>query len=397
MNLSILLRIGAVLVCLACLAAPPETSAAGLQTPVFPGKNWEQATPESQNVDSDKLRAAIDYLAQHSGSNKVERLVIVRNGRMIWRGAEADTRQNVWSVTKAFTSTAHGLLIEDGKCTLDTLAQEFNPALAEHYRTVTLRHLATMTSGIDGVGGSYDFDDRRRGDQNALVELLPPFFEAGTKFMYWDEATQHYGFVLTKIAGEPLQAYLKRRVLDPIGVTRFDWKPDATGKVPNWTGGIEISASDLARFGLLFLNRGNWNGKQLVPADWVREATRVQVPASIPNALPSSSRKGAGVYGYHWWPNGVKPDGRRKWPDAPVRTYARSGYNNDDLFVIPPWNMVIVRLGLDQREDEITAGEYNEFLRRVGEAILDPVAEGECRTWHSVTVSFRGPAPGYLK
>jgi CubicO group peptidase (beta-lactamase class C family) len=336
---------------------------------VFPRKDWLQATPESQGVDAKGLQAAVDYLQEHSGSNGVKRLVIVRHGRMIWRGAEADIRQKVWSVTKAFTSTAHGLLIEDGKCSLATLARDYCAALAEHYPTVTLRHLATMTSGIDGAGGSYDFDDRGRGDQNALVEPLEPFFAPGTKYMYWDEATQYYGFVLTEIAGESLDAYLKRRVLDPIGVTRFAWRQDSTGKVPNWTGGIEISADDLARFGLLFLCQGNWNGKQLVPARWVQEATRVQVPASIPNALPGSGRKGAGVYGYHWWPNGIKPDGQRKWPQAPPSAFARSGYNNNDLFVIPPWDMVIVRLGLDQSEDEITAAEYSEFLLRVGAGI----------------------------
>ena len=147
------------------------------------------------------------------------------------------------------------------------------------------------------------------------------------------------------------------------------WKPDSSGKVLNWTGGIEISAEDLARFGLLYLNRGNWNGRQLINADWVDQATRVQVPASIPNALPSSSRKGSGVYGYHWWPNGITPEGQRRWPDPPLSTYERSGYNNNDLFVIPAWNMVTVRLGLDEREDPITTAEYNTFLRLLGEAI----------------------------
>ena len=358
----------------------------------FPGKDWELASPQSQNVDAEKLKAAVDYLAASAGSNGVKRMVIVRNGRMIWRGPEADKPQGVWSVTKAFTSTAHGLLIEDGKCTLDTLAKDFDPALAKYYPTVTLRHFATMTSGLDGVGGGYDFDDQRRGDQNALVEPLPPFFPPGTKYMYWDEATQHYGYTLTQIAGESLHDYLKRRILDPIGITQFNWKPDATGKVLNWTGGIEISAEDLARFGLLFLNRGNWNGRQLINADWVDQATRVQVPASIPNALPTSSRKGSGVYGYHWWPNGITPEGQRRWPDAPLSTYSRSGYNNNDLFVIPAWNMVTVRLGLDEQEDEITTAEYNTFLRMIGEAILDPVVDGELRVWHPVTVRFRGPA-----
>ncbi len=344
---------------------------------VFPGRRWREATPESQQVSSQKLAGAVAFLEESAGSNGVRRMVIIRNGRMIWKGSEADKKQGVWSVTKAFTSTANGLLIEDGKCTLDTLAAGFNPSLGEHYPSVTLRHLATMTSGIDGVGGSYDCDAEGRCDANALVDPAAPFFAPGTKYMYWDEATQQYGFVLTKIAGEPLEDLLKRRILDPIGITRFGWKRDSTGKVPNWTGGIEISAADLARFGHLFLNRGNWNGKQLIDAAWVGEATRVQVPATIPDAHLTSNRQGSGVYGYHWWPNGVRPDGKRRWPDAPPGTYARSGYNNNDLFVIPAWNMVTIRLGLDQREDNITAAEYSEFIKRVGEAIIEPVVHGE--------------------
>jgi len=360
---------------------------------VFPGAAWTEVTPESQYVDSTKLKAAVDYLRDHSGSNGVKRLIIVRNGRVIWKGPEVDRRQRVWSVTKAFTSTAHGLLIKDGKCTLDTLARQYNPEdLAEHYPNVTLRHFATMTSGYDGIGGSYDYDEKRRGDQNALVGPMPPFFAPGTKYQYWDEATQQYGYVLTQIAGESLYDYLKRRIFTRIGITKTDWELDSTGKVPNWTGGLVVSASDLARFGLLFLNEGNWAGEQLVPASWVREATRVQVPPSIPNALASSGRKGSGVYGYHWWPNGVTPEGKRRWPDAPLCTYSRSGYNNNNLFIIPAWNMVTARLGLDEREDEITVAEYNVFLKKLGESILDPVVEGRRKVWHPLTVSFHGPS-----
>ncbi|MEJ2627051.1 MAG: hypothetical protein P8078_00625, partial [bacterium] len=76
---------------------------------VFPGAAWQDATPESQSVDSAKLQSAADYLAEHAGRNGVERLIIVRNGRVIWKGSEVDRRQRIWSITKAFTSTAQGL------------------------------------------------------------------------------------------------------------------------------------------------------------------------------------------------------------------------------------------------------------------------------------------------
>lgn len=256
------------------LLTSPVDLAKAADNMIVPDAAWKQATPESQGVDSVKLQAAAEYLREAGGQEGVKRLVIVRNGRMIWRGPESGKPQGVWSVTKAFTSTAHGLLIEDGKCTLETLAKDYDPALAKYYPNVTLRHLATMTSGLDGVGGAYDFDNQHRGDQNALVEPITPFFPPGTKYMYWDEATQHYGYALTQIAGESLHEYLKRRILDPIGITQLTWKPDTTGKVLNWTGGIEISAEDLARFGLLYLNRGNWNGRPPV----VRQAARPGEP-----------------------------------------------------------------------------------------------------------------------
>ena len=78
----------------------------------------------------------------------------------------------------------------------------------------------------------------------------------------------------------------------------------------------------------------------------VDEATRVRVPASVPSGHNGPDhREGSGVYGYHWWPNGIKPSGERKWPDAPDGTYTRSGFKNNRCFVISDWNMVIVWLG----------------------------------------------------
>ena len=362
---------------------------------IFPGKNWQQASPESENVDSEKLEFAVDWLEQNVPFDGVKRLIIVRNGRVIWQGPEVDQLQRVWSVTKAFTSTAHGLLDDDGKCSLDTRAKDYAVALNDYYPDVTLRHLANMTSGYDGVGGTYNCDPEGHCDDNSLVDPLPPLFEPGTKFLYWDEAAQQYGFVLTKIAGEPLDCLLNRRLLKPIGIQKIVWELDYTGKALNWAGGLEISASDLARFGLLFLNRGFWKGEQLISAKWVDAATTVQVPLSIPDAFPVTKTKGSGIYGFHWWSNGLRSDGTKRWPDAPFGTYARSGYNNNDLFVLPAWNMVIVRLGLDQGERvngfTITNTIYNDFLKRIGLAILDPVVEGNMKVWNPLTINFRGP------
>jgi CubicO group peptidase (beta-lactamase class C family) len=128
----------------------------------------------------------------------------------------------------------------------------------------------------------------------------------------------------------------------------------------------------MARFGHLMLNRGNWNGKQLVSAGWVKQATSVQVPAHLANAHPKGEIEGSGQYGYNWWVNGVDRQGKRKWPDAPTSTFAALGHNNNRMWVIPDWEIVIVRLGLDEAQRRIDDAVANEFLRRVGEAMVGP-------------------------
>jgi hypothetical protein len=134
---------------------------------------------------------------------------------------------------------------------------------------------------------------------------------------------------------------------------------------------VQISARELARFGHLFLNKGSWNVKQLISRAWVEAATGVHVPAKTPWAQPESEIDGRGVYGYNWWANGQLPDGKRKWPGAPAGTFAAAGHNNNRLFVIPEWNMVVVRLGLDQADVKMGDDVWGRFLELVGTALVE--------------------------
>jgi CubicO group peptidase (beta-lactamase class C family) len=156
--------------------------------------------------------------------------------------------------------------------------------------------------------------------------------------------------------------------------TNWDWADLGTvdgivvnGGSGNNGGVMKISAREAARLGLLFLNRGKWNGKQLISESWVEAATRVQVPATVPHGFAERDDEGPGEYGFNWWINGVKPDGKRKFPHAPPGTYCGAGHNNNYCFVIPEWNMVIVRLGLDG-----SAGDrvWDAFLGKVGESLI---------------------------
>jgi CubicO group peptidase (beta-lactamase class C family) len=344
----------------------------------FPGEQWREVTPESQGVDSAKLNEAISYLKDHSGSDGVTELVIIRNGCMIWKGTNIDKMHGVWSLTKSFTSTVLGLLIDDGKATLDTLACDYLPYMEPAYPRVTLRHFTTMTSGY------YAFGDEPRGSYKHGPSTTPfapaptPLFKPpGSHYAYWDSAMNQFANVLTRIAAEPIEDLFKRRIADPIGIDRskWDWGDFGVldGIVVNGGSGnsnkhIQISARELARFGHLFLNRGKWKNKQLISASWVDTATEVHVPVSI-SVQELSGADGRGTYGFNWWVNGIRPTGTRNWPGAPPDTYSASGFNNNDMFVIPAWNMVIVRLGLDERDFAITNAIYSTFLEKVGQAI----------------------------
>ena len=384
----------------ALLAALVLTRPASAGDTAFPRAEWQEADPASQGVDRAKLEAAVEYLKAHAGRDGVGELVIVRNGYVIWQGDRRDKVHGIWSCTKSFTSTCLGLLIDDGKCTLDTLAKDFLPAMAKAYPAVTLRHFTTMTSGYRAIG------DEPRGrylhgpSQTPLAPNPEPLFAPGSHYAYWDSAMNQFAHVLTRIAGEPLDELFRRRIADPIGMDPNEWRWGDFGDVDGFrvNGGsgnnnnhVFISARQMARLGRLFLHRGNWSGRQLISAAWVDQATSVQVPPATPLGHPESGIDGPGVYGFNWWSNGRHPDGRPKWPGAPAGTFAASGHNNNDMFVIPDWNMVITRLGLDQADHAITDKEYGLFLRKVGQAITDATVEGPRRVWHPLTVTFRGP------
>ena len=155
-------------------------SQADASDPVFPGEHWLEATPESQGIDPSKLDAAIGYLADHAGPDGVKELVIVCNGYLIWEGTETNAYHTIHSCTKTFTSTVLGLLIEDGKCTLDTSAAQYLPSLDDRYSLysdITLRHLVTMTSGYKGNDGVIT-DEKRWGDPIAHLTPEPPRYVA---------------------------------------------------------------------------------------------------------------------------------------------------------------------------------------------------------------------------
>lgn len=174
---------------------------------IFPGETWEEATPESQGIDTEKLERAIARLESETGRDGARELVVIRNGRLIWKGDNIDHVHGIWSCTKSFTSTVLGLLIEDGKCTLDTRAASFLPALKSHYSDVTFRHFTTMTSGYRAIGDEATGGYTHGPSATPFTPDPKPLFEPGSAYAYWDSAMNEFANGLTRVAGEELDVF----------------------------------------------------------------------------------------------------------------------------------------------------------------------------------------------
>jgi CubicO group peptidase (beta-lactamase class C family) len=349
---------------------PPRTQ--------FPTEEWEEVAPEAEGVDSAWLRAAVDHMAATFGRDGARELVIVRNGRLIWAGPGADAYHTIYSCTKTFTSTLLGILVDEGKCSLDDLAVKYVPGLDDHYTLygkIRLRHLASMSGGYRGQVVDKR-PDQPWGDVMAYLNPREPAFEAGTHVQYNDHDVFILGKILTLLTRTPLQDQFQRRIAGPIGIERWEWGVSGTvdgiplNNPPGNPGGagaagVKISPRDLARFGLLMLNRGNWNGRQLLSPAFVDEATSNRIPLTG----GFRNRDFRGRYGFYWWTNGAMIDGRRPWPSAPSGTYMAHGNGGNFCCVVPEWNVVIVRMGAPApKADQAWEGFFAKVARAFPDA-----------------------------
>lgn len=349
---------------------------------VFPSNDWQVAAPATQGVDAARLASAVAYMDAHFGPDGAKELVIVRNGYLIHKGPKGDAYHNVWSCTKTFTSTVLGLLAADGKCSPDDLAAEHLPELDDDYPAygrIRLRHLASMSSGYKGEVLDVT-PEQPWGRPMAYLTPTAPMYEPGSQVRYHDHQVFVLGKILTRLAGESEQSMFQRRIADPIGMKKFDW--GVSGRVDEivlnnaagtpTTPGVQTTPRDMARFGLLYLNRGDWNGRQLLPARFVDEATRNQVAAAGASSFLH------GRYGYYWWTNDVRPDGKRPWPSAPHGTYTSHGHSSNFCYVVPEWNMVIVRMGTTPILSGILGVEakWEAFFAKLVEAVGENIGSG---------------------
>ncbi|WP_421735116.1 serine hydrolase domain-containing protein [Cellulomonas sp.] len=247
----------------------------------MPGlRRLPRSTPEEQGVDPRALSRLVDALV---GWPELHSLMVLRHGAVVAEGWAApyapDRLHELYSLSKSVTSTAVGFAVADGLLTVDDLVLDHFPDLAPatpdaNLRRMRVRHLLTMTTGH-----AQDPTERVFPTADWVASFLaqPVEHEPGTFFAYNTAATFMLSAIVQKLTGQRLLDYLGPRLFEPLGIEGATWQQSPDG-IDTGGSGLSATTEDIAVFGQLYLQGGIWEGNQLVPADWVAEATRAQVP-----------------------------------------------------------------------------------------------------------------------
>ena len=290
-----------------------------------------RATPESQGISS---AAILDFVqAADSSIDAMHSVMLVRHGRVVaegwWGPYDARTPHVLYSLSKSFTSTAVGLAVAEGKLTVDDEVLKFFPEEAPaqpsaNLRAMRVRDLLRMSTGHQTEPSMFTGADSSLRDASWVKRALahPVPFKPGTHFLYNSPATYLLSAIVQKATGQTVLDYLGPRLFTPLGIESPTWVASPQG-ITAGAYGLNVRTEDIAKLGQLYLQKGMWNGRQLVPAKWVEDATSRQT------AHGSSPRSDWDQgYGYQFW---------RSRHD----TYRGDGAFGQYMFVLPQHDAVL--------------------------------------------------------
>ena len=271
------------------------------QTNILP-----RSTPESEGVYSKNI---IDFL-EAAGKSKHEfhSIMILRHGKVItegwWKPYGRDLKHTMYSVSKSFTSTAVGFAVSEKRISVNDKVVSFFPdqlpeTISPQLAALRIKDLLSMSVGQDPDPTGAVIT--RENDWVKAFLSLPIYSNPGSKFLYNSLATYMLSAIVQKVTGQKIVEYLKPRLFQPLGITRIDWETDPKG-INSGGWGFRIKTEDLAKFGQLYLQKGKWKGKQILPASWVEEATtkKIEQTPELSQASKDSSDWRQG-YCYQFW------------------------------------------------------------------------------------------------
>ena len=271
-----------------------------------PGDDWEVSTPEEQGLDPELLD---EFYEDAHDLDTLYSLLVVKDGFLIaeqyFNGGSADEQTLIQSATKSYISALVGIAIEQGcLSSVDQKMLAFFPEVADEVtdprkREITIRQLLQMRSGYpDEETDAAYLEALYLGVPTPLIEAFPLVSEPGSDFNYSNLTYNWLAIILERACGPDLRDFARQYLFEPTDTEVGDWLNDYEGNYIG-SGGIHVTARDAARFGLLFMRDGIYEGVQVVPADWVHASLQTYSERARDYGW-GFSFKDLG-YGYGWW------------------------------------------------------------------------------------------------
>ncbi|MET1051173.1 MAG: serine hydrolase domain-containing protein [Mycetocola sp.] len=318
-------------------------------------RSLPRSTPSAHAVDARGISAFVTAV-ENTPDVEPHSLMLLRDGAVLaegWWGPYTPERVHLlYSLSKSFTSTAAGLAVTEGLLSLDdTIISHFPELDAEitdaRSRSIRVRHLLAMASGHRDE----TLDRALELDPENLVRgflLLPPDEDPGTVFAYNQPCTYTVARIIERVSGQSLTEYLRPRLLDPLGIDDVGWFTDASGFELGFSG-LHAQTEAIAALGQLYLQRGEWDGRQLLPTAWVDEATRSHI--STGSDAASDWEQG---YGFQFW-------------------MARHGFRGDGAYgqfcvILPEHGVVLAMTGQSLDMQAVLNLAWQHLLPAIGDA-----------------------------
>jgi CubicO group peptidase (beta-lactamase class C family) len=319
---------------------------------------WETASLTDVGMDETPIAQFMNE-ALNNLEHKIHGILIVKSGRLVFEEYfpgyafyhgpltefDRETKHNLASVTKSFTSALIGLAIDNGfiqnvNQKMFSFFPEYIDLNNDEKDKITLEHLLTMTSGLEWDESTFSYSDPRndvvqlfyQNDPIRFILNKPIVTEPGTQFLYSSGSTNVLGEIIQKTTGMRADDFAREHLFSPLGIADYQWV-ELSEEVLYTSGDLKMRPRDMAKLGNLYLNIGVWNGEQIISEGWIKSSTKSFIQASVDFD-----------YGYKWWLHTFEINSKQ------VESFSAQGWGGQYIFVFPSLDMVVVT----------TAGYYDE-------------------------------------
>jgi CubicO group peptidase (beta-lactamase class C family) len=264
-----------------------------------------RSTPESEGVSSENILKFID--AVENSNNEFHSFMFLRHGKVIaegwWKPYRSEFKHTMYSVSKSWTSTAIGFAVQEDLLDVEDKVISFFPdelpdTISPYLEEMRVKHLLSMSTGQKTIAIP------NLGNDKSWIKIFlenPVVFEPGSRFQYNSLATYMLSAIIQKLTGEKVIDYLRPRLFEPLGIKDVDWEEDPQG-INKGGWGLRVRTEAMAKLGQLYLQKGMWNGKQILNEEWIEEASSKHIDQApeLSQAQKDLSDWTQG-YGYQFW------------------------------------------------------------------------------------------------